>query len=188
MANPSAHCERIRNHYDIAWGCRGTVKPFLKGPGSDLGADFAVLEFAPRGDRRMWTYATCCMSRQSDESPIELHVFSADKSEEIVELLVVVAHYHRTGARLDLWHTVNFGKPWRGRSLCSFGLISLPYLDGPDVQSMTADSGKSVNFYWMIPVTFAEVQYKKENGIEALESRLEEENFNYLDLGRASVC
>jgi hypothetical protein len=44
-----------------------------------------------------------------------------------------------------------------------------------------------VRFLWLIPITGAERNYKMEAGIEALESRLEESSFNYLDSQRKSV-
>lgn len=40
---------------------------------------------------------------------------------------------------------------------------------------------------WLLPVTGAEVQYKKTNGIDALEERFEEARLNYLDPLRNSV-
>lgn len=77
----------------------------------------------------MWTYATCCMSQPNDPCPLELHLFSSEKSEEPVELLVVTAHYHRTAEKLGLGHSVNFGKPWILNSTCEYGLLSRPYLN-----------------------------------------------------------
>jgi len=135
----------------------------------------------------MWTYATCCMSQPSDRSPIELHLFSPYASKEVVELLVVTAHYHRTAISLNLWHTVNFGRPWLDASSCNHGLVSLPYLDGPVLEDLREDSAL-IKFYWLIPVTASEVRFKCEEGVQALEQRLEGTNFNYLDPQRESVA
>lgn len=161
---------------------------FNKGPIHELPAGFVILEFAPRQGRAMWTYATCCMSQESDKLPLELHMFSAEESEEPVELLVATAHYHRTGSSLGLGHSVNFGKPWIDESRCDHGLISLPYLDGPKVENMILAGGKIVKFYWMVPVTRTEVEYKKANGLESLERKFEAAKFNYVDPHRPSVC
>jgi hypothetical protein len=45
----------------------------------------------------------------------------------------------------------------------------------------------NVQFLWLIPVTIEEVNYKKKEGLEALEQKFEENSFNYLDIYRRSV-
>lgn len=126
------------------------------------------------------------MSRAYDATPVELHIFSPVDSPEIVELLVVTAHYHRTSEPLDLWHTVNFGRPWLEGSTCSHGLVSLPYLDGPALENLPFQNN-SIKFYWLIPISYAEVQYKVERGINALETAFEIAKLNYIDVMRGSV-
>src|SRR5205823_1355697 len=140
---------------------------FTAGPISQLSHCFAVLEFPPHADRTMWTYATRCMSSPEDAKAIELHMFSPRRADEIVELLVVTAHFHRTSHKLDLGHTVNFGRPWLDQSACEYGLVSLPYLDGPKLELLSVGE-RRISFYWLIPVTHTEVQFKKANGLEAL--------------------
>ncbi len=135
----------------------------------------------------MWTYATIGMSLDDDERPIELHMFSQEQSEEIVELLFATAHFHATGERLDLGHTVNFGRPWMDNSLCDHGLITLPYLDGPAVENFQVD-GIWAKCYWLVPVTRAEVLFKAKWGVEKLEEVFESSNFNYADPKRPSLA
>ena len=43
------------------------------------------------------------------------------------------------------------------------------------------------SFYWLIPISESEVEYKKAHGVEALEIKFDEAKFNYLDPNRASV-
>ena len=118
----------------------------------------------------MWTYATCGMSARICENALEIHLFSPVQAEELVELLTAVVHYHCTGAPLGLGHTVNFGRPWLAGSRCSFGLVSLPYLDGPDLEAMRDPALEwEVRCLWLIPITGRELQFKKERGLEALE-------------------
>src|SRR5260370_12587677 len=126
------HCLAIQNHYRKCWS--GEVKKlrWRSGPVHELPKDFLILQFPPA--RKMWTYATCCMSQAGDESPLEIHLFSPEESLGHVELLTVISHYHRTGARIGPGHTVNFGKPWMEGSRCDHGLLSLPYLDGPQLE------------------------------------------------------
>jgi hypothetical protein len=104
----------------------------------------------------------------------------------IAELLVVTAHDHRTGKRLALGDTVNFGRPWVLGSLCDHGLISLPYLDGPTLKWLTIN-GDETRFLWLIPITKLEVEFARENSLEALESRFQKQRFNYLDPQRQPV-
>lgn len=134
----------------------------------------------------MWTYATCGMSALIPSVPIELHLFSPFATNSHVELLTAIVHYHLTGAALNLGHTVNFGRPWLPESQCEFGLISLPYLDGPGLEQLTLDD-KTINFAWLIPITESEVKFKKSNGLEALEHEFEQANFNYIDPKRSGV-
>ncbi len=177
---------RITDHYARNW--KTAVEPcsFTAGPVRELPQCFKVLKFAPHKGRRLWTYAICGLSRPDDRAPIELHLFSPEPNDGIVELLYAIAHFHRTGSRLNLWHTVNFGRPWLGTSLCSYGLISLPYLDGPQLENLEDLIGK-IKFYWLIPITPAELDLKQASGIEALEARFEEVGFEYSDPARASV-
>ncbi|WP_369411833.1 suppressor of fused domain protein [Chryseolinea lacunae] len=147
-----------------------------------------MLEFEPTKNRSMWTYATCCMSAEGDDSPVELYMFSATQDRGLVELLTAAASYHRNNAKLDLSHTVNFGQPWQKDSPCTYGFISLPYLDGPDLEhAVISGYEREVQFYWLIPVTEAEVDFKKSCGVEALEIKFEESGFDYLNPNRASV-
>lgn len=183
----SDYKKQIIQHYASVWGDGFKMQTWAKGPASDLGEDFCILEFAPTKSRKMWTYATCCMSNRKNETQIEMHLFSSTKDESLVELLTAIAHYHNFGKQLGLWHTVNFGRPWKNGSNCCYGLISLPYLDGPDLETLNSKEFKPVKFYWLIPVTENEVDFKKRYGIERLEESFEGNNFNYLDPLRKSV-
>jgi hypothetical protein len=106
-------------------------------------------------------------------------------ADSVIELLTVVAHFHRTGERLGMGHTVNFGRTWLPCATCTHGLLSLPYLDGPRLEWLQKPR---VRFLWLIPLTADEVAFKKANGLNALEEKLEASGFDYLDPQRASVC
>lgn len=177
----------VQSHYETEWNRPADAcRSWTQGPSAQLPPGFVVLEFAPTPTRQMWTYATCGMSCQGDAEPIELHLFSPKQSDTHVELLTVVAHFHLTGAYLGLWHTVNFGRPWMPGSLCSHGLISLPYLDGPSLE-WCEFSNRTVRFLWLIPITSEESAYKQKEGVEALEEAFERASFDYLNPFRDSV-
>ena len=177
---------QVHSHYRAIWGVDGDLCRLPDGPVDQL-PGFEVRKFQPTADQELWTYATCGMSHPGDTEPLELHIHSREESTRLVLLLTVVAHYHRTGARLGLGHTVNFGRAWQLGSSCDRGLISLPYLYGPNLENLTVDAvqGKCL---WLIPVTAAEVEFKKENGLDALEQRFEADEFDYADPCRPSVA
>jgi hypothetical protein len=180
-----SYFNQIIRHYKTKWENEPNVQFWDKGPIDKLNTDFRVLEFAPTKNRSMWTYATCCMSNDEDAYPIELHLFSVKQDQSLIELLFAIAYYHKTTAKLNLHHTINFGRSWQGQSNCSFGYISLPYLDGPELETLLID-GKCVKFYWLIPITESERNYKERCGIEALEN-LFDNGFNYIDNSRKSL-
>ena len=101
------------------------------------------------------------------------------------ELLVAAASYHRNVAVLGVYHTVNFGQPWLDDSHCDHGYISLPYLDGLELQLWRTPAG-SVSSYWLLPITQAERDFKIEAGWEALEELFEASELDYLDPARPS--
>src|SRR5688572_14145665 len=100
------YCDSLTHHYEDVWARRGEAAVWTRGPVGELPAEFHVLRFPPSRDRPNWTYATVCMSQPADDRRLELHLFSPIAAAEHVELLTVVAHYHRTGARLGVGHTV----------------------------------------------------------------------------------
>lgn len=176
----------MKNHYLSIWGsnCRECV--WDQGPVNELDPAFRVLEFPPMPNRTHWVYATCFMSDPTDSKAIELHLLSATQNKSLVELLTVVAHFHKTGAPLSLGHTVNFGRPFLDESTLTHGLISLPYLNGPTLEH--ADNASVLSqFLWLIPISKAERDFKTAHGLDALEECFEKANFNYLDPKRPSV-
>jgi hypothetical protein len=180
--------QSIASHYISCWQNQPAIKRLDRGPFWELPTSFCVLEFAPTSSREIWTYATCGMAQPSDNEPLELHLFSRHQDDLHVELLTVVAHFHRTANPLHLGDTVNFGRPWMLGSACEYGLISLPYLDGPALENFrSAQFQNTVRFLWLIPITRAEREYKIAQGIEALEQRFEHAALNYIDPSRRSV-
>lgn len=175
----------IKRHYNEFWG-EFTEHKFVKGPVNELPVDFKILKFIPSSKRNMWTYATCGMSDNSNVNAIEIHMLSPVEHDFFIELLTIIAHYHVTGGNLGLGHTINFGCPCYKASNLEYGFISLPYLDGPEFENYQTES-KIIQFLWLIPITVSERNYKKQNGLEALEQKFDEANFNYLNPYRKSV-
>lgn len=176
----------VYRHYETVRKSSATLEYMREGPVNELPNNFCVAKFPPRKSRNAWTYATSGMS-DDDLNGLELYLLSPVETSRHVELLAAIAHFHRTGQRLDLNHTVNFGRPWFPDSDCDHGLISLPYLDGPALEWMNVTHGRSVRILWLIPITRAEKEFAVKNGAETIESRFESAQFNYLDPFRKSV-
>ena len=188
MIDPTAMRDAtlIEQHYRTAWSLeRVSSHRWNRGPTAALPPEFYVVIGAR--SRSMLAYATIGMSVPSDAERLELHLLTPVRAEpqlELVELLTVVAHYHRTGARLGVGHTVNFGQPWLPGSRCTHGLVSLPYVDGPALEWLDVPP---VQCLWLLPITTTELDFKKRHGLDALEQRFEAAGLDALDPTRASV-
>jgi hypothetical protein len=173
-------------HYCTHWQTQANHLRSSRPSVQHIADTFQVLEFAPSAQRTMWTYATCGMSSWLVEQPLELHLFSASQDRGLVDLLTTVAHYHQTEHALGLGHTVNFGVLWQSNSQCSYGLLSLPYLDGPTLETLRIGL-REVSCYWLIPITRAERDFKRDFGLEALEELFDQPPLDYLAPLRPSV-
>lgn len=179
------HALQIREHYERSWGPARKLLRYDKGPVHQLPEDFRIAEF--QRTPTTLAYATIGMSQPGDQRPIELHMFGRPglgAHMELVEMLTVVAHFHRTAATLDLGHTVNFGQPLCAGGVLTHGLLSLPYLDGPQLEWL---EDPMTRFLWLLPISEAERDFKRSRGVEALEAVLEAQSLDYLDLNRSSL-
>jgi len=181
---PKLYVERLYMHYKSYFSEPGKRLVLDAGPKEKLHEEFYVLEIPPNGKHSMYTYCTVGMScDRTDNNLIELFVFSPAPSLSLVELLTYCASYQRNGLPLNIHHTVNIGQPWMEDSICDHGFISLPYLDGPDLEIFQFN-GHDIHCYWFIPITEKERDYKTEHGCEALEQLFETKQINYLNTNR----
>ena len=178
--------KKIISHYETVFKNQANILKWDKGPVNTFSNDFCILEFSPNQSRDMWTYATCCMSEENEFSRIELHIFSKKQDRSIIELLYATAYYHKQ-FKLNLNHTINFGRPWQNESECKFGFISLPYLDGANLENLKQNN-RFIKFYWLIPITLRELEIKKNRGVNALEELFEQEGFDYSNSKRKSLA
>ncbi|MBN8852874.1 MAG: hypothetical protein BGO55_14935 [Sphingobacteriales bacterium 50-39] len=178
------YVEGLYMHYTSYFSEPGSRLVLGEGPKEKLHEEFYVLEIPPNGKHNMYTYCTVGMScDRTDDNLIELFVYSPAPSHSLVELMTYCASYHRNGLPLNIHHTVNIGQPWIGGSKCDHGFISLPYLDGPDLEIFQFN-GREIHCYWFIPITEKERDYKTEHGCEALEQLFESKQINYLNPNR----
>jgi hypothetical protein len=174
----------LEHHYEKHWGPSIAELTWKAGPKHELPDDFTIEVFRRAGN--LLTYATLGLSNP-EKSGLELFVIAPRKEApvadaSIAELLTATAHYHLTGSRLDVGHIVDFGRPWLLGARSTRGLVSLPYLDGPELEWFG-----QTRILWLIPITEQERQLALEQGLEALEQALERSKFEYWNPKRASV-
>jgi hypothetical protein len=179
--------EQLKQHLETNWGKSTDMKGQISDPLKKMSEDFFVLEFTPSDKHSFWIYSTLGMSTDTPSHLIELHVFSHKQDSALIELLTITASFHRNNTSLGLHHTVNFGQPWQDDSTCSFGFISLPYMDGEALELFNFESGHLHNL-WLLPITESERDYKMENGWDALEQQFEECGLDYLNPLRPSCA
>ncbi|WP_433890640.1 suppressor of fused domain protein [Streptomyces sp. CA-111067] len=152
---------------------------------------FQVLRVHPAHPGDWWLHVTsgCWESTQHEGHGVEF-VLAAPRDEWLnLESATVNAYYHCGPAhqRLDVGHTVTIGRPWLDDSPCDHYLVSLPYPFGPDFELCTWGDGAHARILWLLPITGAEKDFRHEAGLEALESRFDEQAINPVDPQRASV-
>jgi hypothetical protein len=183
---PGDYVAALRAHYLTRWG----VVPVMRTPSAELAHQlppaFHVLAHPPSNRRPMWRFATCGMSDPSMKEPVELTLLSGADDPALVDLLAAVALHHRRPAPLTVGGAVPFGRPWQPGSACDHGLVSLPYPDGPEFESLKFGKIR-IRCLWLVPVTAAEVAFKEASGLEALELAFEKAGLDYLNPARAST-
>ncbi|MGJ4748387.1 suppressor of fused domain protein [Leptospira sp. SA-E8] len=180
------YVKSLISHYSKVWGSKYNLLKFDKGPVKELPENFRIVEFSPQGSRNYWVYATIGMLFSFTENPIELHIFSPIKERGLLEILYSIAHYHQYEKQLGLFYTINFGRGWIESSNCSYGLIQLPYVDGPAIEIFNFESHE-IHCYWLLPITENEREFKKKNGFDSLAEVFEKKQLNYIDPNRNSL-
>jgi hypothetical protein len=65
--------------------------------------------------------------------------------------------------------------------------VSLPYPFGPDFEICGWNRGAHIRILWLLPITETEKDFRRTDGLEALESLLEDRAINPVDPRRPSV-
>lgn len=160
------------------------------GPGRrEVPADLRVLVVGPGPRSDCWAYVTvgCWAGVGTNGRGLEFVMTAHARDQRFVELMAMIASYHCGGHRLDLEHSMPIGEPWVPGSACDHLLISLPYLHGPDLEHCPLPEGHA-RILWVLPVTAAEIEFRRHHGHEVLEQLLDEAEIVPTDPFRASVA
>jgi hypothetical protein len=191
LAREAALHERIRHHYDAFWGAdRIEEVHWTPGPISTRLPQLHIAKVVPAGEGEAWTFATIGMSAVDAHHShgIELVAMSSDAGAAAMLNLGMLAYYHAgpEDQRLGHGHTVPIGQGWVDGSPMDHVLISLPYAWGPKLE-LCQVGDRLIRVLWALPIHEAERQFKANEGLEALEKRLEAAAIDPLDPHRASV-
>ncbi len=182
LIKTAPYSDRLLDHYEYFFDVDYTGIKLDLDIMSELNDEFCVLKFKPTEQRDVWIYATHCMSCTEDFAPVELYMYSQTEHDEIAEILTNIAYYHKTTSNLESTHVIEFGKPWNKGSNCDYGLVCPPYIDGPEFEECG-----NISCYWLLPITKQESDYRIEFGMEALEEKFGNDEFDFLDCARDSV-
>ncbi|MEU1305374.1 suppressor of fused domain protein [Streptomyces shenzhenensis] len=151
--------------------------------------DLRVLVVGPGPRSDSWSYVTagCWAAMEKYGHGLEFVMAAHVRDQRFIELMAMIAYYHCGGHQLDLEHTMPIGEPWLPGSTCDHLLISLPYLYGPGLDHCSVPGGHA-RILWTLPVTAAEIEFRKRHGHEALEQLFDEAEVIPTDPFRASVA
>ncbi|EID54402.1 suppressor of fused domain protein [Saccharomonospora xinjiangensis] len=150
--------------------------------------DLRILVVGPGPRSDSWAYVTagCWASVEQHGHGLEFIMTAPVHDRRFIELMAMIAYYHCGGHRLDLQHSMPIGEPWVPGSTCEHLLVSLPYLHGPDLEHCPVPWGHA-RILWTLPVTTAEIEFRRQHGHEALEQLFDEAEIVPTDPFRASV-
>lgn len=188
VESASDYTERLTTHASRYFaGHSFERRPFDRGPIQSTAPGFHVLVFEPGPRCRKWVFLSAGGGtvRAPNAARLEFLCVAQHPDEHIVERLAMTTQYH-SGEGLGLGHTFPIGEPFVPGSTLDAGLVSLPYPFGPELERFD-DAGSPVRLLWLLPITAAERQFKKVNGLEVLERLFEASGLSYWDFGRASV-
>jgi hypothetical protein len=187
---PSVH-DGILDHYRRFWG-RARVEEVHWTPehmASRL-PDFHIAKIRPPEPNGMWVFATIGAWRATaaDDHGLEFVAVARSEAAAVLNRLAMTAYYHAGPPenRLGVGHTVSIGEGWIDGSPLEALLVSLPYLWGPKLEHCQLPD-RHIQVVWLIPISEAERDYVRLNGVDALEQRFEDTSFDYLDPFRPSV-
>ena len=198
-----AELEAVEKHISSYFGGYETVLHEIESP--DIHVDICIIP--PAEGRPYQTLVTLGMGAHKMNVPDELAEWKLERAELIVTLpadwdfqtederLYWPVHLQKVLARFpgeyDTWlgygHTIPNGKPFADNTELNSVMLVMPYLFGEPSYRCTLPNGEEVVFYQMIPLYESELNYKKANNADALDSLFPDEINMGLDINRNPV-
>lgn len=172
----------------------------------DIHVDICISK--PTAERNCYTLVTMGMGAHRMNTPKELKEDKLDRAELVVTLppdweienseekwywpirwLKILA---RLPGEHDTWlgygHTVPNDGPFAENTALSGVLLTCPYFFDNGSYACEMPDGDRVNFYQIIPLYENEMDYKIQNGVEALLNRFPDDFDMVVDISRGNVC
>lgn len=189
MVSDSDVYAAIREHLSGFWPGRDQEEfVWTLGPIGRTLPRFRVRRVGPGSRQDPWVYVSVGAWEATADEPhgAEFFLLSSSENPQHVELLAMVANLHADPRyRLDVGSVVDIGRPWAERSKADHLLVSLPYPYGPSFERCDVGD-RHMQFRWLVPITSAEAALVREQGMEALERRLESSRVDVLSPRRRS--
>lgn len=149
--------------------------------------ELRILEIGPGPRGSGWAYVSvgCWSMKNRAGHGLEFVVTAAARDQRFADVISMTAHYNLSH-HIDAGHSLPLGEQWVPGSTCEHVLISPPYLHGPDLEHCELPGGHA-RILWLLPVTDAEIAFRREHGTEALEQLFDDAEINPLDPRRPSV-
>ena len=196
--------EIIDSHINKTFGKCKNVFHEMASP--DIHVDICIIE--PTKKRNHYTLVTMGMGAHKMNTPAEFESEKIDRAELLITLppdwdltnlneennywpmrwLKVMARLpieHNTW--LGWGHTVPNGEPFAENTKLSGMLVTPPYFFGEKSASCKLPNGDIVRFYQLVPLYENEMQYKLENGAEALEDSFPDGFDMVVDINRKNI-
>ena len=171
----------------------------------DIHVDICII--SPKPERNYHTLVTMGMGAHRMKVPKGLRKHKLDRAELLITLppdwelqnenekwfwplswLKILA---RLPGEYNTWlgygHTVPNGKPFADNTELSGVLITMPYNFGQEAGVCELPDGDKINFYQIVPLYDDEMNFKLENGAEALEELFPEDFDMVVDVARKSI-
>ena len=169
-----------RSQEEFVWAL-GPVERSLPG--------FAVRRVAPAEPNDPWVYVSLGAwqaTRDSDHG-MEFFLLSPREDPLHVELLAMVANLHADNRyHLKVGSTIDIGRPWIEGSTTDYLLVSLPYPYGPTLE-MCYVGARHIRFLWLVPISRAEADLVRDQGLEVLEDKLDRSGVDVISPTRSSL-
>ena len=198
--------EVVENHIESAFGKFKNVLHEIFSP--DIHVDICVIE--PTKKRNYYTLVTMGMGAHKMNIPPALETNKLDRAELLITLpadwdltdknfndennywpLRLLKVMARLPIEHDTWlgwgHTVPNGEPFADNTELCGVLVTMPYLFEEESFSCELPNKDMVRFYQLVPLYDNEMQYKIENGTDALENSFPDDFDMVVDIHRANL-
>ena len=176
----------VTGHFISHWGVPTDIRQ-RRLPGI---AEFAILEFAPRGVRATWRYATNGMSSYAQHCPggplnirTELYGSTREKAAWIDDLLVAIATYPLDfKTYLAEGDSINVGQPIdRHGSRFTAILLARPGRSDPESVGLVGGLSENVLVHQVVGILPSEAEFAERHGGKHLWERLLDNSVLLLD-------